>query len=50
LEDPDADGSVVIKVLMRHFESAWDYINLAQESMVDICKEASKLSAFTKFY
>ena len=50
LEDPGVDGSVGIKVLMRHVESAWNYINFAQESMVDICKEASKLPAFAKLY
>jgi hypothetical protein len=50
LEDPGVEGSIVIKMLIRHVESAWDYINLAQEPMVDICKEACKLSAFTKCY
>jgi hypothetical protein len=50
LEDPGVDGSIEIKMLMRHVESAWVYMNLAQEPMVDICKETSKLSTFTKFY
>ena len=50
LEDPVVDGSIVIKTLMGHVESAWDYMNLAQKPKVDICKEASKLSTFTKFY